>query len=164
MPRRFEDAVPTGFGDIGRFVDGDERRDLAGEPLSLAGVMDDPFGKFGARWIVSAAILATGEKIAIGLAKNSNRDRQLATLRELLDGGETLDPVVLESRTPAHGGNKFWTFRSATDDELAGTAELPTDDEGPATSDDAEPDDEASTGGEPTAMPGERLRRSRRSG
>ena len=142
MPRRFEEAVPTGFGDIGRFVDGDERRELAGEPLRLDGVMDDPYGKFGARWIVSAVVLATGERIAIGLAKNANRDRQLASLRDTLADptDEGIEPVVLESRKPAHGGNAFWTFRSATDDELAGVASTTADDEPDSTTADDEPD------------------------
>jgi hypothetical protein len=155
MPR-WEDTVPTGLGDIGRFVDGDERRELAGEPLRLVEVTHDPFGKFGPRWIVSAVVMGTGEKIAIGLAANPNRDRQLTAARDALAAGTDVDPVVLETRKPVAGGNAFWTFRSATDDELADVPPVGADDG------DDEDGDEPSSGGPPEEMPGETIAKAKR--
>lgn len=116
MPRSIDSVKPTGA----RFVDGDERLDLIDRPLRIVQVTHEPQARYGPRWVVTVAVLDTGEMVGIGLATNSTRDTFMAALREGLDadGADAWAPVVLYKDT-SRGRNPYWTFRTATAEEIA---------------------------------------------
>ncbi len=108
----------------GRYVNAADKAMLAelAVPLLLRGVVFQKRATFGPRWLVDAAAIATGELIAVDFADNPTRAAMFDTLASALDGGETFDPVVLVRVTPDGGGNPFWTFEDATDEQLAANA------------------------------------------
>lgn len=121
MPR-IEDHAPTGA----RYVDGEERHGYIDRPMRLVAVTHEPNAKFGPRWVVTAAMLDTGEEIAIGLAANGYRDRQLGGVQRVLQDGEGFDPVCLFIDPNVDGHP--WAFRTAEADEIAAaTTALPAE-------------------------------------
>lgn len=125
---RIEDLAPT----FGRFVDAEGRRALEGRPLDVQDVREDNANTYGPRWLVVVADLGTGELITIGMAKNAGRDALYPRLIAMLAEGHTVDPLCLYQFKPEKG-NAFWTFRSATDAELAAArAEREAGDTAPA--------------------------------
>lgn len=128
-------AIESQRPDIsGRYIDGDERDAYVDRPMKLTGVNFEPRGKFGPRWIVGAAMLDSGELVAISLADNPTRQTWFSAVREDLqnDGADAYDPIVLFRQAPAGGGNSFWTFRTATTEEVetAEASEVLGDDAG----------------------------------
>lgn len=140
---KIEDLTRNPAADAGRFVDAEERDALAGIPLRIVGMTHDSRNRFGPRWLVSCVVLTNGEKIAIGLADNDARNAMYPAIEATLadDGAEAIEPVVLYRRKPEKGGNAFWDFRTATDDELATVDDDGGDDDDAA--DDAAADDAA---------------------
>lgn len=142
--KRIEDLTANPAADAGRFVDAEEKDQLAGRALRLVGMTHDVRNRYGPRWLVSVVDLGTGEKLAVGLADNDARNAAYPGIAETLadDGAEAIEPVALYRQTPAKGGNAFWTFRTATDDEIAAAeAEAATDPDDDAVDDvDLDPD------------------------
>ena len=132
MPRRFEDNAPA----AGRFVDGDERDDYTDRPMKLQTARFEPKATYGPRWVITAAMLDTGELVAIALADNATRTQRFSEVQADLaaDGADAYEPVCLFRQGRVDGGNPFWTFRTATADEIAEAAETlaagPADDDG----------------------------------
>lgn len=116
---KWSEAVPAPTSDLGRFVDAEDKDALEGEPLRLERITFDSRNQYGPRWIVSAYVLTTGEKVAIGLASNPNRDAIMDAGQAALARDEALDPVMLYQQAPTGGGNPFWAIRDATDAELS---------------------------------------------
>jgi len=121
---RFGELVPTS----GRYVNAADKAELSdlAVPLRLVRATYQPRAMFGPRWLIDCAQVGGGEPVAIDFAAASKdgapieaRQTMFAELRDRLDAGEVFEPVVLESVTPAKGGNAFWTFRDATPAELA---------------------------------------------
>lgn len=110
---RIEDLAPS----MGRFMDAEGKAELEGQALRIADVRVDNANKYGPRWLVVAGVMSTGELITIGLAKNGGRDALFGKIAGLLAQGETVDPVCLYQHQPEKG-HPFWTFRSASADEL----------------------------------------------
>lgn len=130
MPRKFEAVLPTGA----RYVDGDDRAELADRPLKLQRARFEPKARYGPRWVIEALLLDSGEIIALGFADNPTRQGMFGQVAADLDadGADAYEPVVLyQSQT---GQNPFWTFRSATDAEVAEAeaGQTGSDDEIPA--------------------------------
>ncbi len=127
--------------DAGRFVNAAERADLAGQPLRILSVRDDEHNRYGARWLVSVVVIETGEKVALGFAKNAARDSASPTLAAVIAevGPDGTDPVVLMRQTPAKGGNSFWTFADASDAGTVPLDDADTDDTDDGDTGDAEP-------------------------
>src|ERR1035437_9848944 len=61
---RVEDIAPKRAG---RFLDAEDRAALSGVPLQLTTIDYEPGAMFGPRWLIGAAVLATGEEVLIGL-------------------------------------------------------------------------------------------------
>jgi hypothetical protein len=118
---KIESLTANPAAEAGRFVDAAERDALAGRALRITGMIHDGRNRFGPRWLVSVVDLATGEKLAVGLADNDARNAMYPDIAATLDddGPLGIEPVALYRQTPAKGGNPFWTFRSATDAEIA---------------------------------------------
>lgn len=118
MPRTIESVRPE---NVGRYIDGDERDQYVDRPLKLIGVQHEPSARFGPRYLISAAVIDSGEKVAISLAENPTRRSMFDQVRADLeaDGADAYEPVCLYRQSPDKGGNAFWTFRSATPDEIA---------------------------------------------
>ena len=123
---KIESMAPSGAP----YVDGDEREGYMGRAMLITHVTHEPNARFGPRWVVEVAMLDSGEAIALGLASNAYRDRQLGAVASLLADGGDVDPVVLY-RDEAH--NNSWAFRSAEDAEIEAAGKL-------AGEDDAEPE------------------------
>lgn len=113
---RLEDMAPSGA----RYVDGDERDPYMGRAMVLHRVINEPNARYGPRWVCEAAMLDSGEIIALGLAANPYRDAQLGAARAALIAGDDIDPVVLyrDAAHPGKNGTLPWAFRSATDAEI----------------------------------------------
>jgi hypothetical protein len=128
---RLEDMAPSGA----RYVDGDEREPYMGRAMIMHRVINEPNARYGPRWVVEAALLDSGEIIALGLAANPYRDAQLGAARAALIAGDEIDPVVLYRDTdhPGKNGTLPWAFRSATDAEIeaAGVLAAGEDDNAP---------------------------------
>lgn len=142
--RSFEDLLPTGA----RYVDGDERKEYTDRPLKFTAVHHEPKAQFGPRWVTDCAMLDTGELIALSFAANATRDTMFSNLAAGLeaDGSDAWAPACLYMAERA-GGHPFWTFRSATPEEIAQAAEelaaRPDEDEGDGAGDgDAKPEPE----------------------
>jgi hypothetical protein len=116
---RIEDyGVPDG-----RFLDADDRAALAGCAIELRGLSFQPHAKFGPRWLAEAVVIATGEKVLIGLQDNEARTTKFGAIAAVLGEGGTLDPVVLYLADPiAPAVNQYWSFRSADALEVANPA------------------------------------------
>lgn len=104
--------------DLGRFVDADERDAMieGGTPLSILGVRDDPHnryaGKPSPRYLFDLVVIATGERVTLGLRQNAGRDHLVAAIREALADDGTIDPVILVQRE-SREGNAYATFDDA---------------------------------------------------
>lgn len=118
MARSIESIQPTGA----RYVDGDERAEYVNRPLIIQAVHPEPKAKYGPRHVIDAAVIDTGEIIGLAFGDNPTRVTMWATLIEGLaaEGTDAFAPVCLYLSDPAaEGGNNFWAFRSATDEEIA---------------------------------------------
>ena len=115
---RIEDHAPSG----GRYVDGEERHGYMGRAARITDVVHEPNARFGPRWVVTLAMLDDAEEIALGLADNGYRTRQLGGVMAGLHAGQDFDPVVLYIDEAIEG--KPWAFRSATDEEIAAAAAI----------------------------------------
>jgi hypothetical protein len=127
MPRQIEAVQPVQGGN---YIDGDERDGYVDRPMKLLGIQRQGQSKFGPRWVIEAVMLDSAEKVLIALAANATRDVMFGQVRDDLDA----DP--------------FWTFRTATDDELETAAEalaLVDETSEPVGSDDPGELDEAAT-------------------
>jgi hypothetical protein len=122
---KIESLTANPAAEAGRFVDAAERDALAGRALRITGMTHDARNRFGPRWLVSVVDIATGEKLAVGLADNEARNAMYPDIAAVLDddGPLGIEPVALYRQTPARGGNPFWTFRSATDAEIETASE-----------------------------------------
>src|ERR1035437_4343125 len=119
---RVEDIAPKRAG---RFLDAEDRAALSGVPLQLTTIDYEPGAMFGPRWLIGAAVLATGEEVLIGLGaltgpqgakvENVGRAAVLTKIKAAMEAGTDVDPVILY-REPKYGSP--WLLRSATDDEL----------------------------------------------
>lgn len=128
-------SVVPSPADRGTYVDGEERTRLAGVPLILRRIDYEPAARFGPRWVVSVAIVETGEIVAIGLKANPTRDTIMAAIKAHLldDTAEPIGPVVLEKVPTAGGESEVWTFRDATADDVTPAPSFAKgDDEAPA--------------------------------
>lgn len=148
-----EELTTNPAANAGRFIGKEEKHALAGRALAIQSVRDDGGhrynGKPAPRWLVSVSDLATGELIALGMAKNDGRDATYPALAAVLadEGPEGLEPVVLYLADQPKGGNAFWSFRTATADEIAAAEAMRE-----AAADDDEPDDDpAADDAEPEA-------------
>jgi hypothetical protein len=139
MPRAIESVRPDNSG---RYIDGDERDGYADRAMKLLSVNHERQARYGPRWVVQAVMIDSGEKVAISLADNATRSTMFGQVREDLeaDGSDAYEPVCLY-RQSREGGNAFWTFRSATPDEIA-TAETSEALPDVATIENADMDDE----------------------
>ena len=144
MPRAIESVKPD---DGGRYIDGDERDGYVDRPMKLQGVNFESKARFGPRWLVKAVMLDTAELVKISLADNPTRTTMFQQVREDIeaDGADAYEPVVLYREAPKGGGNSFWTFRTATSDELEAAAEAEAIEAEPTGSDDPGELDEAAT-------------------
>ena len=128
---KLEDMAPSGA----RYVDGDEREPYMGRAMVIHRVISEPNARYGARWVVEAAMLDSGEIIALGLAANAYRDAQLGAARSAILAGEAIDPVILyrDADHPGKNGTLPWAFRSAEDSEIeaAGLLAATDDDNAP---------------------------------
>lgn len=108
---------PVGLSTVGRFLTSAEKADLveSATPLVIEAVVHDAMNRYGARWIISARNLATGELVALSLADTAIRDAQYAALAAAIEAGTPIEPVVLVEV----GKKKARTFRTATAAELA---------------------------------------------
>lgn len=111
---------PLGLKDLGRFLTAAERTAYVqnGTPLALRAVVHDMMSRYGARWIVSAVDLTSGEAVAIGMADSPIRDAQFTALATALADGAEIAPVVIVEV----GKRNARAFRSATADQLAAIA------------------------------------------
>lgn len=150
---RIEDIAPRRTG---RWLDKDGRAAIDGCPIQLVDVSEEVNGTYGPRWVIEAAVLATGEVVLIGLGGTTKRGKEevdnagrrhvLSAIATALEDHETVDPVVMFR--DGDGPDAPWVFRSAEADELA---------------DPAAPSWPAATGPEtPVVVPGERLARAGR--
>lgn len=158
MPQKFESTQPS----AGRFVDGDERAEYTGRAMKLLDVQHQPSAKFGPRWVITAVMLDTGELIALAIADNATRTAMFGQVRAAIDadGADAYDPVCLLLQDRVDGGHPYWTFVSATDEQIAEAAEIAETDAG---DDDPEaggvPDDNPADAGEAEAVPVKRGRK-----
>lgn len=113
---KFESVLPTGA----RYVDGDERDEYVDRAAKITAVHHEPKAKFGPRWVIDAAMLDSGEIVAFTFAANPTRDTMFSNLAAGLDadGADAWEPVCLYM-AEREGGHPYWTFRSATADEIA---------------------------------------------
>lgn len=135
MGKTIEDALPTG----GRYIDGDERAEYVDRPLKLLSVKHETKATFGPRFVIDAAVMDTGERVAIALAENPTRVTMFTEIGADLarEGADAYEPVCLYlAKGATASANDYWTFRSATDDEIeaataagALAAETPATDE-----------------------------------
>ena len=119
---RVEDIAPKRAG---RFLDAGDRAALSGVPLQLTTIDYEPGAMFGPRWLIGAAVVATGEEVLIGLGaqtgeegakvENVGRAAVLGKIKAAIEDGTEVDPVILYHE-PKHGSP--WLLRSATEDEL----------------------------------------------
>ena len=119
---RVEDIAPKRAG---RFLDAEDRAALSGVPLQLTTIDYEPGAMFGPRWLIGAAVVATGEEVLIGLGaqtgpegakvENVGRAFVLGKIAAAMDEGTDVDPVILYHE-PKYGSP--WLLRSATEDEL----------------------------------------------
>ena len=119
---RVEDIAPKRAG---RFLDAEDRAALSGVPLQLVTVDYEPNAMFGPRWLLGAAVVATGEEVLIGLGaetgpegakvENVGRAAVLTKIAAAIEAGTDIDPVILFHEAK-HGSP--WLLRSATEDEL----------------------------------------------
>jgi hypothetical protein len=125
----FEDfSLPAG-----RFLNADDRAQLDGCALSISSLVLQPKARFGARWLATAVVLATGEQLLIGLSNNDARQAIFGGIQAALDAGDAIAPVVLYRAEPVPPAtNSYWTFRTATDDEVEApkAPEFADDDDG----------------------------------
>lgn len=120
MPR-YSEAVPTVSG----WVDEDGKEALMGHPLSVAAVDFDAKNVYGPRWVYTIDVLATGERLLLGLKDNPVRQQISEAMRNAIRTaqGEAIGPVSLyqievPEGAPA-GSNPTWAFRDSTDEEMA---------------------------------------------
>lgn len=113
---RFSDiAAPA---DLGRFIDAEERDAMIEDqtPLLILGVRDDPHNRFAGkpapRYLFDLAVVATGEKVTLGLRQNAGRDHMVGAVRDAIEAGETIEPVCLVVRESKEG-NEYTTFDDA---------------------------------------------------
>lgn len=138
---KFGALVPTN----GRYVNAADKAALAENAVALqiVAASHEPRATFGPRWLIDAAILATGETVAIDFASANaagepivSRMLMFGELAARLAEGERFDPVILVRVSPVGGGNSYWTFRDATDAEIANSRDQHSgfvlDDDGPA--------------------------------
>lgn len=120
MGKRVEEALPTG----GRYIDGDERAEYVDRPLKLLSVKHEPTAQFGPRFVIDAAVMDTGERVAIALSENPTRVTMFTEIGADLarDGADAYEPVCLVLAKGSAGGNDYWTFRSATEAEITEAA------------------------------------------
>jgi hypothetical protein len=123
VPRKFESVTPENQG---TYIDGADREAYTERPMKLVGIRYEPTARFGPRHVITAAMLDSGELVAIALAANPTRLAMFARVQSDLDadGAEAYEPVCLIHASRS-GGNAFWTFRTATDDELAAALATP---------------------------------------
>ena len=119
MARKIADFAPPSLADLGTFLDADQKQAIAGLPLRLLSITDDPGNRYGPRWIVSVADPDSGEKYALGFAHNVYRDRVMRSLADAIEAGEEFDAITVEKVTPEKGGNAFWTIRDAGESDAA---------------------------------------------
>lgn len=110
---------------LGRYLNAEDRALLAGVPVKITSVDFEAGAKFGPRYLVGLAIVATGEAVLLPLGALTERDGkkvinegrkfQLEGLATALSEGDTIDPAIL-SKGP--GDMDPWLFRSATAAEL----------------------------------------------
>jgi hypothetical protein len=150
---KIEDIAPRRSG---KYVDAEERALLIGCPLNLVAVDEEPNAQYGPRWLIEAAVVATGEIVLIPLGAttkaivdgksqevdNAGRRAVLSKVAAALAAGDGVDPVILFR--DGTGPSAPWVFRSATDDEIAEPAapDFPVEADAPET---------------PTVIAGERL-------
>lgn len=141
MPRTIEAVQPVQGG---TYIDGDERDAYVDRPMKLLGVQREGSARYGPRWVVEAVMLDSGEKVLIALAANATRDTMFGQVRDDLaaDGADAYAPVCLY-RKSREGGNAFWTFRTATSNELEAAAEAEAIEAETGSDDPGERDDEA---------------------
>ena len=160
-------VAPAGLGGIGRFLEKDERHALVSNPVRLLRVVEDNANRFGARWVLGLAYVASAEKVALGIKKNSFRDMQMDAARTALTDGETFDPVIIEQRPE----DEAYVIRDATDVELdavvaaAGAdslADLLAVEPWSEDDDAGETEGDAAPTPEPEPIPGEKLRKARK--
>ena len=110
---------------LGRYLNAEDRALLAGVPVMIASVDYEAGAKFGPRYLVGLALIATGEAVLLPLGATSLRDGktvvnegrkfQMEGLATALSEGDTIDPALLYKGS---GANDPWLFRSATAAEL----------------------------------------------
>jgi hypothetical protein len=170
---KWSETVGTGLKGMGRFLDKDQRHNLAVLPVRLLAVHDDPTNRFGARWVLTLAYLDTGEKVALGLKRNPVRDGIMNAARAKLADGETFDPIIITQDEK----NDAFVIADASDEQIdAVIASTGADSladlmaiEPWSAEDDADadavadaPDSAAVSAGEPTVVPGEKLAKARK--
>jgi hypothetical protein len=116
-----EDFAPP----LGRYLNAEDRALLAGVPVKITSVDYEAGAKFGPRYLVGLAIVATDEAVLLPLGAlteregkkvvNEGRKFQMEGLATALSEGDTIDPAIL-SKGP--GDMDPWLFRSATAAEL----------------------------------------------
>ena len=119
---KVEDIAPKRAG---RYLDAEDRAALAGVPLKLYTIDYEPKAMFGPRWLIGAAVVATGEGVLIGLGaetgpegakvENAGRAAVLTKIASAIEAETDIDPVILFHEAK-HGSP--WLLRSATEAEL----------------------------------------------
>ena len=121
MGKSFESTLPSADG--GRYIDGDEREEYVDRAMKLLDARFEPKATFGPRWVIQAAMMDSGERVAIALAQDKKgvRDSIFAQVQADIEtqGSDAFEPVCLYMAKPEGNANGYWTFRSATAEEIA---------------------------------------------
>lgn len=131
MPRPMESVAPARPVAFGQFIDEERKAALVMSPLAVLSVRFDRDhtyqGKLQPRWLLDVVELSSGDVLCPTFGSNSARDSILAALGKLIDenpdnepAGSVVEPIVMFMQQGKPGSNPWWSFRTATDEELAG--------------------------------------------